>query len=145
MTAARVEGRTPAEEASAFRDLQKRAPDLLAERDALLAQVAEQAALLRVTADARDEYQRAAGRAEYQVAELCAVLAEFAETVTTDARELARKVMHENNHRVTGTESERIGYLLQAMDRNGRLARAALSEHRALIRRNAALLKRVQP
>lgn len=53
-------------------------------------------------------------------------LREISETVTTDARELARKVMHENNHRVTGTESERIGYLLQTMDRNARLARAAL-------------------
>jgi len=59
--------------------------------------------------------------------ELLAVIKEFSSENTTDVRELAKK-LDENNHRVTGTEAERIMSLLTTFARLTRLARATLAK-----------------
>jgi hypothetical protein len=60
--------------------------------------------------------------------DLLAALHEFANIDLSDARGLAKAIAYENNHRVTGTQAERIAYLLQTMERNSRIARAAIAK-----------------
>lgn len=45
-----------------------------------------------------------------------------------DARLLADKLLNNRGHSVTGTEAERIAYLLQTMSRNARVAAAAIAK-----------------
>ena len=59
--------------------------------------------------------------------ELVAALRECTEGDLSDVRALA-KALHENNHRVTGTEAERISSLLRTMERTQRFARAVLAK-----------------
>ena len=60
-------------------------------------------------------------------AELLAALEETQADVS-DARALASKILDNPRHGVTGTEAERIAFLLQTMERNSRIARAAIAK-----------------
>lgn len=62
--------------------------------------------------------------------QLAEALQENAHEDLQDVRLLASRVL-EGNHKVTGTEAERIAYLLRKMDRDQRVARAALAAYEA--------------
>lgn len=44
----------------------------------------------------------------------------------SDARTLADRILNDRHHSVTGTEAERIAYLLRYLERGSRVARTAL-------------------
>ena len=97
---------------------------LLNERDTLLAQNAE-------LESERDKLRAQMAEIVYadgqRIAELVAALRET-QTDVSDARTLAKRLLEDRHHCVTGTEAERIAYLLQYVDRCQRVARAALAK-----------------
>ncbi len=51
---------------------------------------------------------------------------EFANEDVSDARALAKSILNNRHHSVTGTEAERIASLLHYLERSSRVARAAI-------------------